>query len=74
MMHSPWPAPGALERRQREWEIAKALEEARALQSRLEMLGDRSFDVQIIRSLRDSLARELAGLPAIDAVPMRLVR
>lgn len=65
---------GADERRQREWELAKALEGARSLQARLEMLGDRTFDVQIIRSLRDSLARQLAELPAVDAVPLRSVR
>lgn len=46
-------------RRQREFELAKALSAARQLQARLEMLGDRAADVAVVRSLRDSLARDL---------------
>jgi hypothetical protein len=47
-----------LERVQRDHELNRALEAARTLQGRLEMLGDRAADVAIIRSLRDSLARD----------------
>lgn len=48
--------------RQREHELNEALAAARKLQARLEMLGDRAADVQAVRSLRDSLARDLADL------------
>lgn len=50
------------ERRQREYELDKALVAARALQARLELLGDRAHDVALVHSLRDSLARDLAAL------------
>lgn len=46
--------------RQREHELNAALDAARKLQARLEMLGDRAADVAVVRSLRDSLARDLA--------------
>ena len=52
------------ERRQRAHELEAALTAARALQARLEMLGDRVADVAVVRSLRDSLARDLALLAA----------
>lgn len=52
----------ALERRQRAHELEQALAAARALQARLELLGDRSADVRVARSLRDSLARDLERL------------
>jgi hypothetical protein len=58
-----WPAPSELDHRQREWELAKALTAARQLQERLEMLGDRSLDVRVVQSLRNSLAHDLATLP-----------
>lgn len=50
------------ERRQRAWELERALEAARVLQARLELLGDRALDVAVIVSLRHSLARELVEL------------
>ncbi len=50
------------ERRQREYELDKALAAARALQARLELLGDRAHDVAVVHSLRDSLARDLEQL------------
>lgn len=60
------PAPTARrrsqERRQREHELNRALEAARTLQERLEMLGDRRGDVAVIVSLRDSLARDMQAL------------
>jgi hypothetical protein len=52
----------AAERRQREHELSRALEAARTLQERLELLGDRASDVAVVRSLRDSLARDLGAL------------
>jgi hypothetical protein len=56
------PPDPAAERRQREFELGKAIEAARALQARLELLGDRAADVAVVRSLRDSLARDLVAL------------
>lgn len=66
------PAPGAvhpgdspdpeLERIQREHELSTALEAARHLQARLELLGDRVASVRWLRTLRDDLATELARL------------
>lgn len=47
------------ERRQREHELNGALEAARLLQARLELLADRAADVAVVRSLRDSLARDM---------------
>lgn len=64
----PWPAPGELDRRQREFELHKALTTARQLTERLEMLGDRQRDVAVIRSLRNSLAHDLATLPTPQIV------
>lgn len=58
----------ATDRRQREHELNEALTAARALQARLELLRDRAADVAVVRSLRDSLARNL-GLLHSDAVP-----
>jgi hypothetical protein len=52
----------AAERRQREYELDAALRAARVLQAMLEILDDRSFDVAVVRSLRDSLARDIAAL------------
>jgi hypothetical protein len=49
----------SLEQVQREHELNEALKAARAFQSRLEMLGDRVREVELVRSLRDSLAAEL---------------
>ena len=49
------------QRTQREHELNRALEAARTLQARLELLGDRAADVAVVRSLRDSLARDLAA-------------
>ena len=54
--------PHSDERIQREHELNRALEAARSLQARLEMLGDRAGDVRVIRSLRDSLTRDLAAI------------
>jgi hypothetical protein len=65
-----WPAPGALDRRQREFELAKALDEARALQARLEMLGDHQTTVHIVQAIRHGLAAEIAALPGADRVPI----
>jgi hypothetical protein len=45
---------------QREHELNEALEAARSLQARLEMLGDRPEDVRSIRRLRDELVRGIA--------------
>lgn len=57
------PTPADVdERRQREHELTDALTAARALQARLELLGDRAADVAVVRSLRDSLARNLGLL------------
>lgn len=56
------------ERRQREHELGEALTAARALQARLELLGDRDPDVAVIRSLRDGLARDLALLAEVTGV------
>lgn len=56
----------AAERRQRAHELNEALTAARALQARLELLGDRAADAAVVRSLRDSLARDLALLPRMD--------
>lgn len=50
------------ERAQRAHELETTLTLARALQARLEMLGDRAADVKVVESLRNSLARDLAGL------------
>lgn len=58
----------AADRRQREHELNAALTAARALQARLEMLGDRDPDVAVVRSLRDSLARDLALLAEVTGV------
>ena len=44
---------------QREHELNRALEAARTLQERLELLGDRAGDVAVVVSLRNSLARDL---------------
>lgn len=52
----------AQERIQRAHELDTALTLARALQARLEMLGDRAADVKVVESLRNSLARDLAEL------------
>jgi hypothetical protein len=56
------PADPAHERIQREHELNAALTAARVLQGRLEMLGDREADVRIVRSLRDSLSRDLEAV------------
>jgi hypothetical protein len=47
------------ERRQRAWELERALRAARTLQERLELLLDHPADVRDIHELRDRLAREL---------------
>lgn len=47
--------PNREDRHQREHEPA-----ARHLQARLEMLGDRPIDVRVVRSLRNSLAEDMA--------------
>lgn len=52
-----------LEHIQRAHEIGRALDAARKLQERLEMLGDREADVAVVRSLRDSLSRDLDHRP-----------
>lgn len=56
---------------QREHEVNRALEAARLLQARLEMLGDRAADVAAIRRLRDSLAGDLVvdGPPCQEFSP-----
>lgn len=56
------PVDPALERRQREHELGRALEAARTLQERLELGGDHPFEVRVVRELRDRLAGELASL------------
>lgn len=56
---APRPHDPAQERIQREHELAKALEAGRALQARLEMLGDRPDDVRWVRQLRDDLAQQM---------------
>lgn len=45
---------------QREHELNKALEAARLLQERLEMLGDRQASVRWLRTLRNDLTTEIA--------------
>lgn len=50
------------ERRQLEHELNGALEAARTLQARLEMIGTRADDVRSVRRLRDDLADELGHL------------
>ncbi len=47
------------ERRQREFELQRALEAARLLQGRLELLLDHPDDVRYVRELRDRLAGEI---------------
>lgn len=59
------------ERCQREFELNEALKAARALQARLELLGDRAADVAIVRSMRDSLARDLASLSEENNVTLK---
>jgi hypothetical protein len=51
-----------LETVQRAHDLTEALTAARKLQARLEMLGDRAADVAVVRSLCNSLARDLAAL------------
>jgi hypothetical protein len=65
-LRPPWPDPGALDRRQREFELYQALIAARKLQERLEMLGDRATDVRVVQSLRNSLADDLASMPLVE--------
>lgn len=60
------PSPSAL-RIQREHELNAALEAARSLQARLEMLGDRDADARWVRQLRDDMAQEVHGL--LDGLP-----
>lgn len=57
------PSP---ERVQREFELHRALEAARHLQARLELLGDHADDVRSVRGIRDDLA---GGLALLDVVP-----
>lgn len=52
----------ARERLQRSHELSRAYDAARVFGERLELLGDRAHDVSVIRSLRASLARDLAEL------------
>lgn len=54
----------AHERIQREHELNRALEAARSLQARLEMLGDRQANVRSVRRLRDEIAGEINLLVA----------
>lgn len=61
---SSYPQNRTDERRQRGYELDRALQAARALQARLEMLGDRAGDVAAIRVLRDSLTRDLIAAVA----------
>ena len=53
----------SLEAVQREHELGRALEAARLLQSRLELLGDHVDDVLWVRQLRDRLVGEWPSLP-----------
>lgn len=46
---------------QREHELSMAIEAARALQNRLEMLGDRQASIGWLRNLRNDLTTELAS-------------
>lgn len=62
------PAAPSHERIQREHELNRALEAARALQARLEMLGDWPDDVRCVRALRDRLAERLTKLGAFRKV------
>lgn len=57
----PTPDP-AQERHQREHELARALEAARTLQERLELLADRPNEVRWVHQLRDRLAGALEGV------------
>lgn len=50
------------ERIQRGWELGRALEAARTLEARLELLGDRRPDVEAVRGIRNSLAGDLERL------------
>lgn len=54
--------PRTAEQIQREHELNGALEAARTLQARLEMLGDRHASVRWLRTLRNDLATELGRL------------
>lgn len=46
---------------QRAWELSEALDAARRLQARLELLGDHADDVRAVHELRDRLAAALGG-------------
>ena len=61
----PSPDP-ALERVQRELELWAALEAARTLQARLELLGGHDNAVRFVRRLRDDLATHLSALRPDD--------
>ena len=58
------PARDPRERVQREHELHNALEAARTLQARLELLGDRQASVRWLRTLRDDLAAQITLLDA----------
>lgn len=62
----------SLERIQREHELSRALEAARTLQARLEMIGDRADDARSVRRLRDDLAHELATGNKIGVVERKV--
>lgn len=63
------PSPDArLERSRREHKLREAIETARSLQARLEMLRDRDDDVRVVRAFRADLAGEIGRLPQVDAV------
>lgn len=61
--------PRSAERIQREHELATALDAVRHAQARLELLGDRRADVEAMRLLRDSLARDLDALDVMEKGP-----
>lgn len=61
-VRAPSDSPARLERIQREHELHRALQAARTLQERLELLGDRDYLVRIVREMRDGLAADLVEL------------
>lgn len=58
------PVSPAHERTQREHELSRALEAARTLRSRLELLGDHTADIRSVHDLQDRLAAEIGSLGA----------
>ena len=65
--------PPSPERVQREHEIDRALEAARRLQARLELLGDHTDDVRWVCQLRNRLAGARLPIRAFPPVTGRLM-